>query len=57
VSTAADEDVRGRVRSATFDVVFAVREFRPLFGTYLLSTVGTRDHIAVGAGIGRPSEP
>jgi MFS family permease len=27
-------------RSATFGQVFAVREFRPLFGSYLLSTIG-----------------
>jgi MFS family permease len=29
-----------RVRQATFREVFAVREFRPLFGTFLLSTAG-----------------
>jgi MFS family permease len=29
-----------RSRPATFGQVFAVREFRPLFGSYLLSTVG-----------------
>jgi hypothetical protein len=27
-------------RAATFREVFAVREFRPLFGTFLLSTIG-----------------
>ena len=27
-------------RPATFRELFAVREFRPLFGTYLLSTIG-----------------
>ena len=27
-------------RPATFREVFAVREFRPLFGTFLLSTAG-----------------
>ncbi|MGY1644215.1 MFS transporter [Geodermatophilus sp. SYSU D00703] len=29
-----------RARPATFREVFAVREFRPLFGSYLLSTIG-----------------
>ncbi|MGY1708397.1 MFS transporter [Geodermatophilus sp. SYSU D00758] len=33
------DDVPGR-RPATFREVFAVPEFRPLFGTYLLSTIG-----------------
>jgi MFS family permease len=32
--------VRPPSRPATFGQVFAVREFRPLFGSYLLSTVG-----------------
>ena len=30
----------GPVRQATFREVFGVREFRPLFGTFLLSTIG-----------------
>ena len=30
----------GAARPATFREVFAVREFRPLFGTFLLSTAG-----------------
>jgi MFS family permease len=30
----------GSERQATFREVFAVREFRPLFGTFLLSTIG-----------------
>ena len=32
--------VSGPTRQATFREVFAVREFRPLFGTFLLSTAG-----------------
>ncbi len=28
------------MRQATFREVFAVREFRPLFGSFLLSTIG-----------------
>ena len=31
---------RAPERPATFREVFAVREFRPLFGTFLLSTAG-----------------
>jgi MFS family permease len=43
MSTDAAEDVgppRVPERPATFREVFAVREFRPLFGTFLLSTAG-----------------
>jgi MFS family permease len=36
-----DEEPSGAsVRQATFREVFAVREFRPLFGSFLLSTIG-----------------
>jgi hypothetical protein len=42
MSTDAAEDVppAGAGRTASFREVFAVREFRPLFGTFLLSTAG-----------------
>jgi MFS family permease len=43
VSTDTQEDSGppgARERTATFSEVFAVREFRPLFGTFLLSTIG-----------------
>jgi MFS family permease len=43
VTTAAPEGTgppSARERTATFGEVFAVREFRPLFGTFLLSTIG-----------------
>ena len=42
VSTSApdEESSGGLVRQATFREVFAVREFRPLFGSFLLSTIG-----------------
>jgi MFS family permease len=36
--TAPEDSASGR--AATFREVFAVREFRPLFGTFLLSTIG-----------------
>jgi MFS family permease len=36
----AEEPSGGPVRQATFREVFAVAEFRPLFGTFLLSTIG-----------------
>jgi len=35
-----DTDPTGFARPATYREVFAVREFRPLFGTFLLSTAG-----------------
>jgi len=38
--TAAPREETPATRPATFREVFAVREFRPLFGTFLLSTVG-----------------
>ena len=43
MTTDAADDVvppRAQERTATFREVFAVREFRPLFGTFLLSTAG-----------------
>jgi MFS family permease len=40
VSAPASHDVSAPSRPATFREVFAVREFRPLFGTFLLSTAG-----------------
>lgn len=43
MSTDAADDVvppRAEQRTASFREVFAVREFRPLFGTFLLSTAG-----------------
>jgi Major Facilitator Superfamily len=44
MNTTADEKTspgpRAPGRSATFGEVFAVAEFRPLFGTFLLSTIG-----------------
>jgi MFS family permease len=40
VSTGAPAAVPHRSRPATFREVFAVREFRPLFGSFLLSTAG-----------------
>lgn len=40
VSTSPREGDSAPVRQATFREVFAVREFRPLFGTFLLSTIG-----------------
>jgi MFS family permease len=40
-ASAPDEEPSGAsVRQATFREVFAVREFRPLFGSFLLSTIG-----------------
>jgi MFS family permease len=40
-ASAPDEEPSGgSVRQATFREVFAVREFRPLFGSFLLSTIG-----------------
>jgi MFS family permease len=39
-STSDEESPGGPVRQATFREVFAVREFRPLFGSFLLSTIG-----------------
>ncbi|MGY1806384.1 MFS transporter [Blastococcus sp. SYSU D00669] len=36
----AEDGVPAHERPATFRQVFAVREFRPLFGTFLLSTAG-----------------
>ncbi len=38
--TAAPPEEAPVTRAATFREVFAVREFRPLFGTFLLSTIG-----------------
>ena len=38
--SAPQETASAPQRSATFREVFAVREFRPLFGTFLLSTAG-----------------
>jgi MFS family permease len=38
--TAAPREDTSAARPATFREVFAVREFRPLFGTFLLSTIG-----------------
>ncbi|MGZ4549288.1 MAG: MFS transporter [Blastococcus sp.] len=38
--SAPEETAPAPARSATFREVFAVREFRPLFGTFLLSTAG-----------------
>jgi MFS family permease len=38
--TAAPPEEAPATRAATFREVFAVREFRPLFGTFLLSTIG-----------------
>jgi MFS family permease len=38
--TEAPADEAPATRAATFREVFAVREFRPLFGTFLLSTIG-----------------
>lgn len=35
-----DREGAGAQRPATFGQVFAVREFRPLFGSYVLSTIG-----------------
>jgi MFS family permease len=35
-----DTDPAGFARPATYREIFAVREFRPLFGTFLLSTAG-----------------
>lgn len=40
MSTGAPAAVPPRSRPATFREVFAVREFRPLFGSFLLSTAG-----------------
>ena len=39
-SSPSDPSSTEPVRQATFAEVFAVGEFRPLFGTYLLSTIG-----------------
>ncbi|SEL52468.1 Predicted arabinose efflux permease, MFS family [Blastococcus sp. DSM 46786] len=39
-AAAPDGPAEGAVRQATFREVFAVGEFRPLFGTYLLSAAG-----------------
>ena len=39
-ATAPGDAARRPARPATFREVFAVREFRPLFGTFLLSTAG-----------------
>jgi MFS family permease len=40
LSAPAPEGVPAPIRQATFRDVFAVQEFRPLFGTFLLSTAG-----------------
>ena len=43
MSTATPEEgspIAAPARQATFREVFAVREFRPLFGSFLLSTIG-----------------
>jgi MFS family permease len=39
-TSGGDRPVAEPVRQATFREVFAVAEFRPLFGTFLLSTIG-----------------
>ena len=37
---AAEDTADGPSRPATYRSVFAVREYRPLFGSYVLSTIG-----------------